>query len=88
MSYFSYSIEKITWPSLTFLSDKTICIIQDQTLSSKICFSLEKHVEMKKNISKFVKHVSVVRFNLNVSDDKIMDATRKTNVDKHTALYS
>lgn len=48
MSYFSYSIEKITWPSLTLLSDITICIIQDQTLSSKICFSLEKHVEMKK----------------------------------------
>lgn len=48
MSYFSYSIEKITWLSLTLLSDITICIIQDQTLSSKICFSLEKHVEMKK----------------------------------------
>lgn len=48
MSYFSFSIEKITWPSLTLLSDITICIIQNQTLSSKICFSLEKHVEMKK----------------------------------------
>lgn len=57
-------------------------------LSFKICVFLEKYVEMKKNILKFVKYVFVVRFNLNVLDDKIMDVICKINVDKYIVFYS
>lgn len=32
--------------------------------------------------------MSVVRFKMNVSEEKIKEATRKTNVDKHTTLYN
>lgn len=42
----------------------------------------------KKNILKFVKYVFVVRFNLNVLDDKIMDVICKINVDKYIVFYS